>query len=566
MEKHTLFNLIDEKQLDRHVQTLTQWDRLSGEKEAEQAADYIAEQLKQYEIQYECHQFDGYFSDPIQGQVTVISPENFNIRAKARSYSLHCPEGIKGDVFYDIYSEKPDSGMHPGDRYTNLKGKIVVSWNYYEDYVKKIESAGTVGLIHIWPSPEKVIHEETVGTVWGTPTIENADQLTKIPVVGITYDDGIHLIKQIQKEDIKVILKTEIQTGIKRVSLPMAAIPGNTDQYILISGHYDSWHKGATDNAGGNALLLELARIFSSMSGKLTRGIKFAWWPGHSNGRYAGSAWYCDQFWHEINENCIAHINVDFPGTKGGINVLPRSSSIEDRSLLDDIILYFTGKKPNHFAFLPRGADQSFWGTNIPLHFQLKYEPNEVDKLYQTPGGNWWWHTEEDSYDKVDLELLARDSKIHTSLVLELCNLDVLPLNLIDFVKNSSRIIGDIDRCSDEQFDFTPVYKMLDRLSEKVTALSKKERVKVEDYNRLLKTVGGTLNRLMFSCSSKYEFDNTFPFQPFPGLSKAKNIFSSSVSPEEFLFTITYFVRQRNRIVNEVKDLCLIIDDYLRSN
>ncbi|UOK57405.1 M28 family peptidase [Bacillus sp. OVS6] len=143
------------------------------------------------------------------------------------------------------------------------------------------------------------------------------DQLTKIPVVGITFQDGMKLLERMQKEEIKVVVKTAVQTGIKRVSLPIASIPGKADQYILVSGHYDSWHKGATDNAGGNALLLELARIFSNKKGGLTRGIKLAWWPGHSNGRYAGSTWYCDHFWHEINEKCMAHINVDFPGTMG---------------------------------------------------------------------------------------------------------------------------------------------------------------------------------------------------------------------------------------------------------
>jgi aminopeptidase YwaD len=207
LEYNELLNSIDQKQLERHIRALTQWERLSGEKEAEKAAEYIVEELKKHDVQNECYQFNGFFSDPINGQVTVISTKNFNIQAKARSYSLHCPEGIKGDVVYDLYSDKQFKGKDPIDRYTNLKGKIVVSWNFYEDYVKKIESAGAIGLIHIWPSPEKVIHEETVGTVWGTPTIENRDQLTKIPVVGINYDDGIQLLKVIQNEDIKVVLK-----------------------------------------------------------------------------------------------------------------------------------------------------------------------------------------------------------------------------------------------------------------------------------------------------------------------------------------------------------------------
>ncbi|QGQ46254.1 hypothetical protein [Metabacillus sediminilitoris] len=270
-------------------------------------------------------------------------------------------------------------------------------------------------------------------------------------------------------------------------------------------------------------------------------------------------------YWHEINEKCIAHINVDFPGTMGGINVIPRSSSIEDRRLLENIIAYFTGQKPNHFVYLPRGADQSFWGTNVPIHIQFKYEPNEDEKIYQTPGGNWWWHTEEDLYDKIDLELLVRDTKLHTSLVYELTNLAIIPLNLTLFVNNSRKIIGEIDRNSDDQFDFTPIHKALDLLTEQVKTLSDTEIEHADAYNNMIKVVGGTLNRLMFSYSSKYEYDNTYPFQPYPGLAKVRNIYSGNVSSEDFLFTKTYFVRQRNRFVNEVREVCCKIDDYIKS-
>lgn len=561
-----LIQLIEKEQLDQHVKALTQWERLSGEKEAEAAADYILEQLNKFGVHYERYEFDGYFSDPIHGEVNVISSDIFSVKAKSRSFSLHCPEGIEGNAVYDFYSEERSNGVDPIDRYTHLQGKIVVSWNFYEDYVKKIESAGARGLIHIWPSPEKVIHEETVGAVWGTPTIENVDQLTKIPVVGITFQDGMKLLERMQKEEIKVVVKTAVQTGIKRVSLPIASIPGKADQYILVSGHYDSWHKGATDNAGGNALLLELARIFSNKKRGLTRGIKLAWWPGHSNGRYAGSTWYCDHFWHEINEKCMAHINVDFPGTMGGINVIPRSSSIEDERLPENIISYFTGEKPNHSAYLPRGADQSFWGTNVPIHIQFKYEPNETDKVYHTPGGNWWWHTEEDLYDKIDLELLMRDTKMHASLVHELVNLETLPINLTAFVHNGRKIIEEIDGNSDKQFDFTPIYESLNLLTEQVKTLSETEIVHADAYNSMLKAVAGTLNRLMFSYSSQYEFDSTFPFYPYPGLAKVKNIYSANISSEDFLFAKTYYVRQRNRFVNEVREACWKIKDYIKSD
>jgi hypothetical protein len=61
-------------------------------------------------------------------------------------------------------------------------------------------------------------------------------------------------------------------------------------------------------------------------------------------------------------------------------------------------------------------------------------------------------------------------------------------------------------------------------------------------HNKLLKEIGGTLNRLMFSYSSRYEFDNAFPSKPFPGLQKAKGLYRLSTSEQQFLFALTFFL------------------------
>jgi aminopeptidase YwaD len=560
-----LLNSIDQHVLDEHVKALCRWNRLTGEKEAELAVDTIIDKLKEYGIPHERHQFEMYCSDPILGEIEVLTPEKYHIKAKARSFCLHCPDGMQGEIVYDASSQLQNlSPMEEKEWLRRMEGKIVLSWNYYEDYVQKIENAGAKGLIHIWPSPEEWIHEETVGPIWGTPTVENVHMLPKIPVVGVTYQDGMKLLAQSQNHSVMARVKTEVREGIKTVSLPIATIPGETEEYILLSGHYDSWHHGATDNAVGNALCLEVARVFARYAGQLKRGIKIAWWPGHSNARYAGSAWYCDQYWADLNEHCVAHINVDFPGTKGGVKVVPRSTGLEDRGFLQEIIAEFTDEKPDTFAFLPRGADQSFWGVNIPIHIGIKYVPLDETQI-AAPGcaGGWWWHTEEDLYDKVDPDLLYRDTKIHAAILHELSQSEYLPVNLPRFIHNSKRIIEEIDQHSDEDFVFTPIYQALDALLEKWEGQEKRIRLGSRQYNALVKTVGGGLNRLMFSCSSRYDYDNTFPFKPFPGLHRVKGVYRENTPQEDYLFAKTFFVRQRNRFVNEIKDLMREMDYHL---
>ena len=53
-----------------------------------------------------------------------------------------------------------------------------------------------------------------------------------------------------------------------------ATIPGSVvpDEFVLVHAHLDSWHEGIGDNATGDALLLELARVFKEVESELARG------------------------------------------------------------------------------------------------------------------------------------------------------------------------------------------------------------------------------------------------------------------------------------------------------
>src|SRR5439155_1330942 len=83
----------------------------------------------------------------------------------------------------------------------------------------------------------------------------------------------------------------------------------------LLAGHVDSWHYGAMDNAGANAVMMEAGRLLART--RLYRGLRLTFWSGHSHGRYAGSAWYVDSHWDELNARCAAHLNVDSVGGRG---------------------------------------------------------------------------------------------------------------------------------------------------------------------------------------------------------------------------------------------------------
>jgi aminopeptidase YwaD len=544
-----LIRRVGREAMDQLLVQFSQWHRLTGTPDSERAADYLVQQLEAAGITCERIQLDAYFSDPVRSEVLVAGRA---IPSKPRSGCAHCPEGVEAEVVFDPTSKGPRlTGNQERELYARFRGKIVLSWNFYEDYVKKLEACGAIGLIHVWQSGESALHEETVGPVWGTPTLDNIGDFPRLPVAGINREEGSRLIEQAQAGPLSATLRTWVDYRLAKVSLPVATIPGRTSDYVLVSGHYDSWHEGVTDNATGNAACLEIARVFAGLPEPMERGVKIAWWPGHSNGRYMGSTWYCDHFWQDLHDHCVAHLNIDSPGSQGGLVVLPRTTRLEGTGFTADLLEAFLGAPPASFLDIPRGADQSFWGTDIPFHIMYKYEPLPELKLYQSPGsgGGWWWHSEFDSLDKVDPELLLRDTRLLAATVFRLASCDRLPSDFPGYFERMAGIFRELDAQSDPAFTFDRLLAATQALGDQVQRVM----AGLEDgpANRVIKAVGGRLNRLMYSSCDPFHFDNTFAMKPFPGLQVA-GIHRATTPPEQFLFTLTGFTRQTNRFLHEL--------------
>ena len=130
---------------------------------------------------------------------------------------------------------------------------------------------------------------------------------------------------------------------------------------MCFSSHYDSWHEGVTDNATGNALCLAMALHFKPQAAMLRRGLRIAWWPGHSNARYGGSTWYADNYPQQLGQHCVAHINVDSPGCKDAVQVVINASGAESQAFLNQAVEAVTDRPARWIAPLGKGGDQSFW-------------------------------------------------------------------------------------------------------------------------------------------------------------------------------------------------------------
>ena len=129
-------------------------------------------------------------------------------------------------------------------------------------------------------------------------------------------------------ETLQVSGKIDIEQTHARVNNVLAYLPGKTDQYIIIGAHYDHLgrgdsnslapsqigqiHPGADDNASGTAGVLELARMFAPLKGKLDRGILFASFSGEELGLLGSAEWVKEPTLPL--DKCIAMLNMDMIG------------------------------------------------------------------------------------------------------------------------------------------------------------------------------------------------------------------------------------------------------------
>jgi Zn-dependent M28 family amino/carboxypeptidase len=72
-------------------------------------------------------------------------------------------------------------------------------------------------------------------------------------------------------------------------------IPGavKKDEVVMVGGHLDSWHygTGATDNAVGSAVAIEVMRILKTLNLKMDRTVRIGLWGAEEEGLYGSKAY-----------------------------------------------------------------------------------------------------------------------------------------------------------------------------------------------------------------------------------------------------------------------------------
>ncbi|MEX2534485.1 MAG: M28 family metallopeptidase [Trueperaceae bacterium] len=539
--------------LDAHLDWCSGVRRDTGGPGEEKMVEYIVETLKKEGVPVTVHEHDAYLSYPRHAVLEVLAPERLNIRCLTHSFAASTgSNGLSGSLRY-----LPEKNMKDGAGRIALVDGLAMPIE-----VLQASRAGVQALI--FSNADWYIHNMIVTTIWGgSPTPEQQERLPTVPVVSISNEDGKKLKELLESGPVELRVTTEVETGWKRVKLPEVRIPGSadTDEFVLVGGHYCSWEVGITDNSTGIAALLEIARIMWQNRSSLERNVRVAWWPGHSHGRYAGSTWYADTFFEDLGRNCVAYHNIDSPGVKGATKYILRHTSAEIEEFGRQAIESFTEQRDPEVHRPSRAADQSFLANGIPSCSLYSFLPDgHPDRKPWTGGcaGAWWWHTEHDTRDKADTTILAKDVRLSLGFVARLVNTPLFPFDFHHLALETKEFITDAAEAAEGKLDMDRTLELADQLiaateglNERLAASGGQDAAR---NNETLRRLARTLLPLVFTSDGRYVHEaaditpmmSTHRASMYPGINRAFGL-ADLEGTVEHGFLLTKLHRQVNR-------------------
>jgi hypothetical protein len=529
--------------LTRHNAEIAKGVRLSGSADEAEAFAYIAAQCRSYGMAVEQYAIDAYVSLPGAAALTITSPEERALACITHSFSLATgPAGLTAPLV------AVGKGTGPAD-YTGkeVRGAIVVTDGLAMPAVAHAAyQAGAAGMICVNPAG---LHEMIISPVWGTPTPETAPYLPHLVAVSVRKEDGEALKAMMARGPVTVRLQTEVETAWRPIPTLTAEIPGNAeDRYVLLSGHVDSWHYGAMDNASANATMLEVGRILSEHRGEMRRGLRLAFWSGHSHARYGASAWYADNFWADLHDHCVCHVNAESTGGIGADNLADAGCMAETWRFAAGPVREVAGQELR-YRRLARNGDQSFEGVGIP---------SALAGLSSQPDGGlgWWWHTPDDTLDKIDGPNFVRDTQVYLLTCWRLCTLPVLPFDYTETANELRERLHELQESADGRFDLTPLLAEADALhadAERLNATAANtgnDAARAERINAALMAAAHALIPVNYTLAGPYGVDLALENPILPGLAPVATLAELDPASNDAGFLRTRLVRERNRALH----------------
>ncbi len=242
--------------------------------------------------------------------------------------------------------------------------------------------------------------------------------------VMLSSDDYLRVQRLVSTGE-KVELEADVKTkfydedikGYNVVAEIQGTDPVLKDELVMVGGHLDSWHgaTGATDNAAGCAVMMEVMRIIKATGLQPKRTIRIALWSGEEEGLLGSRAYVKNHFADPVDMvlkpehgKVSAYYNLD-NGT-GKVRGIYLQGNKNAGPIFEKWLDPFNelGAKTITISNTGGTDHQSFDGVGIP-GFQFIQDPIEYDTRTH--------HTNMDTYDHLVPEDLKQAATVIAAFV-----------------------------------------------------------------------------------------------------------------------------------------------------
>jgi N-acetylated-alpha-linked acidic dipeptidase len=328
--------------------------------------------------------------------------------------------------------------------------------------------------------------------------IKEAQSLTKIPVLPISYADaqplleaisgpvapkdwrgGLAITYRLGPGPAKVHLKIFSNWDMKPLYDVIGKIPGSTfpDEWIIRGNHHDAWVNGAEDPISGMVAVLEEARSMGELlkqGWKPKRTIIFCAWDGEEPGLLGSTEWV-ETHVDELKKHAVMYVNSDsnsrgFLEMEGShtlehfINDVARdvqdpetklsawkraqlheianaSSPDERREVRDrhDLRLDMLGGGSDHAPFI------NFAGI---ASLGIGYGGEDHGGIYHSIYDDFYWYTHFSDFDFVYGRALSQTGG---TAVMRMADADLLPFQFADFADDVKMCVREVEKFAMQQ-------------------------------------------------------------------------------------------------------------------
>lgn len=450
-------------------------NRKSGNGVDRAAGEYIVETMRSYGLDAQLQPFETFDSDIGEASLRLGGPDGQVLDCRP---CLHIEPTREGGETAELVDVGPGAVSDYDGR--DVRGKFVLAEVSYApatpEKARIAASFGAAGIILMnWGKDDGAeIPWRALKSVWGNPTPESWHDMPRIAGISISRRDGIRLRRLMAEQSVIVHAFLTSKRVWRTLYQPIAWLHApekspEHEQFVIVSGHLDSWDPGVTDNITGISSMLEIARCLAAQRDTLRRSAVFCFWNGHEVAEAAGSTYFVDSHWERINRDAVAYVNIDSVGMKGAtefhVNACPELSGFAEtvsRAVYADTL-------PQKVTTLRRVGDQSFFGIGVPAMTGRHSYAQDVVKAENGATLGWYNHTEFDTIDVLDEAALAQDLDWCARSIATLVTAPVLPHRFAPRLADMAQRFSEILASGEDPADLARIPQAIEALKPAIT-------------------------------------------------------------------------------------------------